>query len=99
MAQTKITSNTGPTVTNTGDLYYATGDSGANTISWGSVIDPVEARMGNIEKVMEKIMERLAVLDDPSPEKLAQFKALKEAYTKYKFLEALCGEAEDDNVV
>ena len=35
------------------------------------------------------IEERLAILSNPSPEKIEQFQSLKEAYDQYKFLETL----------
>jgi len=41
------------------------------------------------------IMERLSILDNPSAEQLEKHKMLKEAYTKYKFIESLCIEEDD----
>lgn len=55
------------------------------------------SRMDNMEKKLDKICERLAILEDPDPEKLKKFKMLKDAYTKYKFIEELCSEEDDDN--
>lgn len=43
----------------------------------------------SILETLEKINERLAILV-PDPEKLEQFKALRNAYEAYKTLEALC---------
>ena len=60
----------------------------------GNNIDIIDT-IKTINENYDKIMERLAILDDPRPEKLARFKALKEAYIKYKFLEALYGEEDD----
>lgn len=53
-------------------------------------------RIARIEKLIEGISKRLSVLDDPDPAKLAQYKMLKEAYTKYLFLEKLCAEEKDE---
>lgn len=56
-------------------------------------LDPkILATIGRLDRNMEKIMKRLAILEEPDPEKLEQFKTLKDAYTKYKFIEGLCGE-------
>jgi hypothetical protein len=69
------------------------GDLGCNitgqwetTLSSGELLERIE----RIEKINEKIMERLAILEDPSPEQLEQFKVLKELHDKYKFVETLC---------
>ena len=45
---------------------------------------------------MQKVNERLAILEDPDPKKLEKFKALREAYEHYKVLDALCGDNESD---
>ncbi len=86
----------------------ATGDPPAgfgNHLTWNSTnstwvdalsVDPeLIERIDRIEKNNEKIMERLAILEDPSPEQLEQFKALKDLHDKYKFVESLC-EGKDD---
>lgn len=52
-------------------------------------------RLKKIEKTLEKVCERLAILDDPSPERLEAFKQLQDAYNKYKFLDELCGPHDD----
>jgi hypothetical protein len=46
----------------------------------------------NIVNILDKIQDRLAILDDPSPEKLEKHAALKKAYDNYKLLEKLIGE-------
>jgi hypothetical protein len=51
----------------------------------------------NLGKLMEKIESRLAILEDPTPEKLEKFAALKKAYENYKLLERLIGDG-DENV-
>lgn len=54
-------------------------------------------RIDNIEKIIEGIAKRLSILDNPDPKKLAQYKMLKEAYTKYIFLEKLCAEENSES--
>lgn len=54
-------------------------------------------RMDRMEKMIGNIAERLAILDDPSPKKLARHKMLKEAYTKYLFIEKLCAEENNES--
>lgn len=39
---------------------------------------------------LEVVEKKLAILEDPTPEQLEKHKMLKEAYTKYKFIEGLC---------
>ena len=46
----------------------------------------------NIGNILDKIQDRLAILDEPSPEKLEKHAALKKAYDHYKLLEKLIGE-------
>lgn len=45
----------------------------------------------SLEKMLEKIEDRLAIISDPDPAKLEKFKALKKAYDHYKTLEKLIG--------
>ena len=80
-----------------GDLWVTSDSSTTlyfNGDSWEDVQSEQENRMERMEKMIEKIADRLAVLEDPDPEKLEQFKTLQDAYTKYKFVEKLCGEKE-----
>jgi hypothetical protein len=65
-----------------------------NTTSF-TIRDPYAERMDDIERKLDKVMERLGVLDDPDPETLEKSKALKKAYDHYKMLEKLAG-AKDD---
>ncbi len=60
-----------------------------------SIAPKLLERIDRIEKINEKIMERLAILEDPSPEQLEQFQVLKDLHDKYKFVESLC-EGKDD---
>lgn len=46
----------------------------------------------SILHLLKKIEDRLAVLQEPDPEKLEKFAALKKAYDHYKTLERLIGE-------
>lgn len=63
--------------------------------NWQDVQLETETRMDRLERMVEGIADRLAILDDPDPEKLEQFETLKEAYNKYKFVEKLCGEKKE----
>lgn len=42
--------------------------------------------------MLEKIEDRLAIISEPTPEKLEKFAALKKAYDHYKLMEKLIGE-------
>jgi hypothetical protein len=46
----------------------------------------------SLGKMIENIEDRLAIIKDPEPQKLAKFAALKKAYDNYKLLEKLCGD-------
>lgn len=65
--------------TETGTLMY-TDDNGQ------------DHRVDLLIKRLEAVEKRLAILEDPTPEQLEKHKMLKEAYTKYKFIEGLCSE-------
>ena len=56
-----------------------------------TIEDPYQKQIDKLEEKFDKIMERLAILDDPDPEQLAKNKSLKRAYEKYKMLETLAG--------
>lgn len=49
----------------------------------------------SLEKLLESIESRLAIVSNPDPEKLEKFAALKKAYDNYKLLEKLCNEGND----
>lgn len=57
-----------------------------------TIKDPTEEKVKDLERKIDKIMERLSVLDDPDPETLRKQKMLKDAYNKYKMIEKLIGE-------
>jgi len=46
----------------------------------------------SLAKLLEKIEDRLAILQEPDAEKLEKFAALKKAYDHYKTLERLIGD-------
>jgi hypothetical protein len=46
----------------------------------------------SLGKLLQSIEDRLAILQEPSPEKLEKYAALKKAYDHYKTLERLIGE-------
>jgi hypothetical protein len=46
----------------------------------------------NIGSILDKIQDRLAILDEPDPEKLEKHAALRKAYDHYKLMEKLIGE-------
>ncbi len=77
-------------VSNTSDsngIYTITGGS-STTIT---LEDPYQKQLDDLNKKFDKIMDRLAILDDPDPEQLEKNRSLKKAYEKYKMLEALAG--------
>ena len=88
MASFKLSSPDEPKSINAGTgLIYSDGVWQA-TVS----IDPtLLEKIDNLERNMEKIMERMAILDEPDPKRLEEFKTLKDLYDKYKFADALCG--------
>ena len=57
----------------------------------------VKIKGHSIVKLLEKMEDRLAILMDPSPEKLEKFQALKKAYDNYKLMEKLCIEDKEEN--
>ena len=56
---------------------------------------PEEKRLRKLEEGLEAIKERLAILDDPNPEKLEKHKMLRDAYNKYKMIEKLIGDNDE----
>lgn len=51
----------------------------------------------SLGKLLTSIEDRLAILAEPDPEKLAKFAALKKAYDNYKLLERLIGDDDGSN--
>ena len=52
----------------------------------------VKVQGQSLVKLLEKIEDRLAILMDPTPERLEKFQALKKAYDNYKLMDKLCQE-------
>jgi hypothetical protein len=84
---------------------YLTTTSGANGTAWGTPTTPglkvtgdstfdgdIKIKGRSLEKLLTKIEDRLAILQDPDPKKLEKYVALKKAYDHYKTLERLIGE-------
>ena len=57
----------------------------------------IDHKVTELIKRLETVEKRLAILEDPTPEQLENHKMLKEAYTKYKFIEGLCTEENDSS--
>jgi len=52
----------------------------------------VKVQGHSIVKLLKSIEDRLAILQEPTPEKLEKYAALKKAYEHYKTLERLIGD-------
>ena len=103
LPQGNITFSTTSATGATGSIYTT---SGSNGVSWssvtsssnldvkGSAIIDGDLIVGgrSITKMLEKIEDRLAILQEPDPAKLEKYAALKKAYEQYKLLEKLIGE-------
>ena len=94
--------NTSGTVYNTGTV----GSIGLNPI-WTNTTPPppnlvvdgdIKWNGRSLGNLLEKIEDRLAILVDPTPERLERFAALREAYDAYKLIDTLCvGEGNKDS--
>ena len=88
----------------TGSVYASSGLNGSSWITTPLSSTTLDVRGdarfdGDIKwqgrslgKLLESIEDRLAILQEPSPEKLEKYAALKKAYDHYKTLERLIGE-------
>jgi hypothetical protein len=87
----------------TSGMYYASNNNGnsiwTNSTSGVLSVDGDAEFNGDIKwqgrsliKLLETIESRLAIIEDPSPEKLEKFEALRKAYEHYKTIERLIGE-------
>jgi hypothetical protein len=76
------------TITGSSGLYVQTDATFDGDIKW---------KGRSLGKLLETIEDRLAILTEPSPEKLAKFAALKKAYDNYKLLERLIGDDDGSN--
>lgn len=94
-----VTANTAPilddctytsiyTSPSTSNLVFTNSKTGPGYIHASDVI----INGNSLEKTLETIQKRLAILDDPTPEKLQKYAALKKAYEQYKLLEKLLNE-------
>lgn len=83
------------------DIVLINTNNNKHNISVSDAIDkllrePIASRIQRIENTLEKITDRLAILDEPDEKRLAQFKELKKIYKKYKFVDALYGEKNNE---
>jgi len=81
--------------------YYSIGSMGAGGQGLHVKADAefegdVKIKGKSVVKLLEKIEDRLALLQDPDPKKLEKFAALKKAYDNYKLLEKLIGDDAED---
>jgi len=89
-----------PTIytTNTTSPWITTnGSSGLHVTSDAEFEGDIKWKGRSLVKLLEKIENRLAILQEPDPEKLEKFAALKKAYDNYKLLEKLIGDDTNDN--
>jgi hypothetical protein len=86
--------NTSPYVAigSTGQL----GSTGLKVTSDAEFDGDIKWKGRSLGKMLETIEDRLAIIQDPDPEKLKKFAALKKAYDNYKLLEKLIGDDYDD---
>lgn len=89
------------TTNNTTGLSYTTGMPAWSTISPSTNFNvkgdaefegDIKWKGRSLGKLMERIEDRLAILQEPDPERLEKFAALKKAYDHYKTLERLIGD-------
>ena len=73
------------------------GSAGLHVTSNAVFDGDVTIKGSNIAKTLQKIEDRLAILQDPDPAKLEKFAALKKAYDNYKMLERLIGDDSNDS--
>jgi hypothetical protein len=73
------------------------GSSGLHVTSDAEFEGDIKWKGRSLVKLLEKIENRLAILQEPDPEKLEKFAALKKAYDNYKLLEKLIGDDTNDN--
>jgi hypothetical protein len=94
-----ISSGTGSATTN--PYFYTTPNANWSTIMPSSGLNvkddanfegDIKWKGRSLGKLMEKIEDRLAILQEPDPERLEKFAALKKAYDHYKTLERLIGD-------
>lgn len=80
-----------------GTSYYTAGSSssygsGLHVSGDAEFAGDIKIKGRSLEKLLQTIEDRLAILQDPDPKKLEKYAALKKAYDHYKTLERLIGE-------
>ena len=100
-----VGTNTFPSSWNMGNtVYTSSGNIGLNPI-WTNTTPPppnlvvdgdIKWNGRSLGTLLEKIEDRLAILQEPTPERLERFTALREAYDAYKMLDTLCGDDKKD---
>jgi len=101
-----VGTNTFPSSWNMSNTVYTTntGNIGLNPI-WTNTTPPppnlvvdgdIKWNGRSLGTLLEKIEDRLAILQEPTPERLERFTALREAYDAYKMLDTLCGDDKKD---
>jgi len=90
------------TTNNTGAYLYSTGagtqwstvnpSSGLHVKDDATFEGDIKWKGRSLGRLLEKIEDRLAILQEPDPERLEKFAALKKAYDHYKTLERLIGD-------
>lgn len=70
----------------------------SNSTSSPGVLHASDVVIGGkkLSNILTVIQQRLFILDDPSPNKLEKYAALKKAYEHYKLLEKLIGEENNE---
>jgi hypothetical protein len=73
------------------------GNAGLHVTSDAAFDGDIKWKGRSLGKLLQGIEDRLAIIQDPSPEKLEKFAALKKAYDNYKMLERLIGDDSNDS--
>jgi hypothetical protein len=71
---------------------YSNAKSGLSVKGDAEFEGDVKIKGRSLEKLLQTIEDRLAILQEPDPKKLEKYVALKKAYDHYKTLERLIGE-------
>lgn len=88
------------TINYTSPTYYSIGSTGQQGLYVDGTAQfegDVKIKGRSLEKLLTTIESRLAILEDPTPEKLEKFAALKKAYEHYKTLERLIGDDDKES--
>lgn len=85
-------SGTGTALPGANPIWTTTGTSKPNLVIDGDI----KWNGRSLGELLEKIEDRLAILVEPTPERLERFTALREAYDAYKMLDTLCGDDKKD---